>query len=376
MLLKLPPIAKIGDALELVSSPALLIDLDAFGFNLAQMADYSRQHNIALRPHAKAHKSTAIAKAQIASGAVGICCQKLSEAYPFANEGIKSIHISNQFVGAAKVAMAIELARHVNLSVCVDHVEQIVPLGIAAKEAGVRIAVLPEVDVGQGRCGVSNTDDLVGLIDVIASHDALHFGGLQAYHGGAQHIGQWDQRMLAARQSAEATVGYVKHLSARGIQCDVVTGGGTGTAEFDATSGIYTEIQPGSYVFMDRSYGSNEWRGALQFKHSLFIVSTIMSTAKIGKIVCDVGLKSVAVDSGMPFVTSQGGSSSLNYIAANDEHGIIEVLGDDVRDRMGERLLLVPGHCDPTANLYSQYVGFRKNKVECIWDIEARGLSQ
>lgn len=376
MPLKLPPIAKVGDALNLVSSPALLIDLDVFESNIQQMADLSRRHKIALRPHAKAHKSTAIAKAQLASGAVGICCQKLSEAYPFALAGINSIHISNQFVGASKVAMAVDLARHVSLSVCVDHVAQIAALGTAATQAGVCIGVLPEVDVGQGRCGVSNPDDLVKLIDGISKHDGLKFGGLQAYHGGAQHIAPWEQRQQAAHQSADLTAGYLKHLVARGIQCEIVTGGGTGTVEFDVASGIYNEIQPGSYVFMDRSYGANEWRRTLQLRHSLFIVSTIMSTAKTGQVVCDLGLKGVAIDSGMPLVTSDEHQQSLQYIAANDEHGIIEVLGDKERDRLGERVLLIPGHCDPTANLYKQYVGYRQNKVECLWDIEARGLSQ
>ncbi len=376
MQLKLPPIAKIGDSLDQVSSPALMIDLDAFDANIKKMADFSRQHKIAVRPHAKAHKSTAIARAQIANGAVGICCQKLSEAYPFALQGIDNIHISNQFVGADKIAMAVALARHVNLSICVDHVAQIVPRGKAAKQAGVRITVIPEVDVGHGRCGVSNADDLLGLLDVISRHDALTFGGLQAYHGGAQHVGDWDQRQIAARLSADVAAAYVKQLDARGVQCKVVTGGGTGSVEFDASSGVYTELQPGSYVFMDRSYGSNEWKGTMKFQHSLFIVSTIMSTARTGKVVCDVGLKGVAVDSGMPLVASQKHASSLRYIAANDEHGILEVLDDDVRDRLGERLLLIPGHCDPTANLYNQYVGFRGNTVECLWDIDARGLSQ
>ncbi len=376
MQLKLPPQAKIGDSLDFVSSPALLINLDAFENNLRQMAELARRHKVAVRPHAKAHKSTAIARAQLATGAVGVCCQKLSEAYPFANEGVGSIHISNQFFGADKIAMAVDLARHVNLSVCVDHIAQIVPLGKAARNAGVHISVLPEVDVGQGRCGVFRADDLLELIDVISSHEALRFGGLQAYHGGAQHVGDWIQRQLAARRSADATAEYLRYLDVRGIVCEVVTGGGTGTAEFDMASGVYTEIQPGSYVFMDRHYGSCQWNGDLKFEHSLFIISTIMSASRKDRVICDLGLKGVAVDSGMPLVISNEHRSSLNYAAANDEHGIIEVHGDNFRDRLGERLMLIPGHCDPTANLYSQYVGFRRNKVECLWDIEARGLSQ
>ena len=375
-LLSLPPVATVGDSVELVSTPALLLDLDTFESNLRQMAALAQTHKVALRPHAKAHKSVAIARAQIASGAVGICCQKLSEAYPFATAGIKSIHVSNQFVGMDKVAMAVALAAHVDLSVCVDHPAQIAVLGVAARQAGVRISVLPEVNIGQGRCGVNSTADLLTLIDGIAQHDALRFSGLQAYHGGAQHIDSWAERRQIAQRSADSTAAYVKHLEARGIRCDVVTGSGTGTAEFDASSDIYTELQPGSYIFMDRHYASLEWQGALKLQHSLFIASTIMSTARAGHAVCDVGLKSVAVDSGMPVVSARLGEPSLLYAAANDEHGILEILHGDERDRLGEKILLIPGHCDPTVNLYRKIVGFRNGIVESVWEIEASGLSR
>jgi D-threonine aldolase len=370
------PIPKTGMLLEQVGTPALLLDLDAFESNLQSMAKLAQGHHVALRPHAKAHKSVAIANVQMGHGAIGICCQKLSEAYPFAAAGIKNILISNQFVGADKVAMAIELAKHVNLSVCVDHPVQIKSLGLAAEEARVRITVLPEVDIGQGRCGVTNPDDLMALIDCITQYGALHFGGIQAYHGGAQHIASWHERKEAAQRAADTAAAYVGHLDVRGIRCKTVTGSGTGTAEFDAASGVYTELQPGSYAFMDRHYGSLEWQGKLQLQHSLFIASTIMSTAHQGRAVCDVGLKGLSVDSGMPAVHATGGTPSLHYIAANDEHGILEIKEGSIHDRLGDRIMLIPGHCDPTVNLYSQLVGFRKDVVECIWDIDARGLSQ
>jgi D-threonine aldolase len=374
--LKVPSIAHLGDPVALVSTPALLIDLDAFEANIERMAELTQRHGIALRPHAKAHKSSAIAEVQIAMGAVGICCQKLSEAYPFVAKGIQSIHISNEFVGANKVAMAIELAQYVRLSVCVDHLAQVDAIGSAASEAGVAIAVLPEVDIGQGRCGVTSHDDLVALVDGLSRHDCLRFGGLQAYHGGIQHLANWEQRRRAASLAADNAAQYVQFLDARGITCPVVTGGGTGTAEFDVASGVFTEIQAGSYIFMDGHYGSNRWEGRFQPEHSLFIASTVMSTAKAGLAVCDVGLKGVAVDSGLPMIKTGEYDGQLRYIAANDEHGILEIAPGDLRDRLGERLLLIPGHCDPTANLYQEYVCFRSDLIECMWDIDARGLSQ
>lgn len=374
--LALPPIARIGDAISEVSTPALLVDLDAFESNISRMAELAQKHGIALRPHAKAHKSSAIAEKQIKAGAVGICCQKLSEAYPFVAKGIRDIHISNEFVGANKVAMAIDLARHANLSVCVDHVAQVEAIGNAATAAGVSIAILPEVDIGQGRCGVMTTDALMALVDCISQHAGLRFGGLQAYQGGIQHLSAWNLRRLAADISAEKAAQYVRYLDTRGIACPVVTGGGTGTAEFDVANGVFTEIQPGSYIFMDGDYASNEWAGRWTSAHSLFIASTIMSTAKVGMAVCDVGLKGVAVDSGLPNVKPGQYDDRLRYASANDEHGILHIEPGDMRDRLGDQVWLIPGHCDPTANLYQQYVCFRKDIVEELWQIDARGLSQ
>lgn len=310
MPLQLPEIARRGDPIAQVSTPALLIDLDAFDFNVRQMAEWAARHNVALRPHAKAHKSVSIAKAQRAQGAVGICCQKLSEAYPFARAGVESIHISNEFVGTDKIAMALELVRHVRLSICVDDTAQVDAIGTAAAHSGVPITVLPEVDVGQGRCGVASADALIALVDAIARHETLRFGGLQAYHGGAQHIAAWRERQVAAARAADAAAGYVRHLEARGVRCEVVTGGGTGTVEFDAASGVYTEIQPGSYVFMDAQYGANDWSDALRPRHSLFVASTIMSHAKADVAVCDVGLKSVTLDLGLPRL-SPGGTPAV-----------------------------------------------------------------
>lgn len=376
MSLRLPPIANIGDPIDRVDTPALLVDLDAFESNVGRMAGIARRRGVALRPHAKAHKSVAVARAQIAAGAVGICCQKLSEAYPFAAAGIRDIFVSNEFVGFGKAAMAVELARNCNLSVCVDHPAQVFALGAAARAGKVRINVIAEVDVGQARCGVTGIEDLLGLIELVSRHDALTFGGIQAYHGGIQHLVPWDERGKEARLSADRAAEYVKQLEARGVKCAVVTGGGTGTAEFDAASGVFTEIQPGSYVFMDAQYGANEWRGEFQPRHSLSIASTVMSTARKGRAVCDVGLKGVAVDAGLPLVSAWNSGEGLRYVAANDEHGIIELALQDARDRLGDKIFLVPGHCDPTCNLYRQYVAHRNGVVEAIWEIEAQGLSR
>ncbi|SUA92508.1 DSD1 family PLP-dependent enzyme [Pandoraea pulmonicola] len=373
-----PPVARVGDTLAQIATPSLLLDLDAFDANVARMASAAAARGVAVRPHAKAHKSVTIAREQMAAGAVGVCCQKLTEAIPFVNAGIGNIHISNEFVGEARVALAVALAARVTLSVCVDDVRQVAPLGKAAQRAGVRMAVLPEVDVGQGRCGVDSTDEVARLIDAIDHYEGLRFGGIQAYHGSAQHIEGWDRRRDTARLAAERAAAYVRFLEARGIVCPVVTGGGTGTAEFDIDSGVYTEIQPGSYVFLDGHYGSLEWRDDWRFRHGLFLASTIMSTARAGIVVCDAGLKSVATDSGLPRFWSSQQAGKPHYRTASDEHGVLELASPDEDGDawLGEPILLVPGHCDPTVNLYDRYVAVRHGRVEGLWPIEARGLSQ
>jgi len=382
MLLAPPPAAQVGDTLATVATPSLLIDLAAFEANVAQMGTLTARHGVALRPHAKAHKSSAIARRQVDAGAVGVCCQKLSEAYPFAAAGIESIHISNEFVGADKVRMAVELAAHVRLSVCVDAMAQVVALGEAAERAGVQIDVLPEVDVGQHRCGVMTGDALLLLVDAIAAQPALRFTGIQAYHGGAQHIADWSARTTEAGRAAEQAAHFVCTLQARGIQCAIVTGGGTGTVELDAASGVYTEVQPGSYLFMDGDYGAIAWGGEWRWRHSLFVLSTIMSATRPGVAVCDVGLKGLAVDSGLPRsvrLLNASGGPELTYIAANDEHGMLESKAarhDDASALLGKRILLPPGHCDPTVNLYDEYLIYRDQEVIEIWPIDARGLSR
>ncbi|HTH93809.1 MAG TPA: DSD1 family PLP-dependent enzyme [Rhodocyclaceae bacterium] len=373
----LEPEAAVGDMLSQIDTPALLLDLDAFEANIERMATLAGKHGIALRPHAKAHKSVAIARAQLDAGAAGICCQKLSEAYPFAAAGITDILISNEFVGEKKVAMAVDLARRVKLTVCVDSSLQVHALGLAARAANVAMDVLVEIDAGQRRCGVRSEVALLDLLDCIGKYsDVLCFSGVQAFNGTAQHIEAWTERREAALRSAETVARYLRCLKTYGFDCPVVTGGGTGTAEFDVETGVYSEIQPGSYVFNDGHYGRLEWQGNNAPAHSLFVVSTVMSAAAPDQIVTDVGLKGIAVDSGLPIVISQSGTSAnLMVRRVNDEHCVIES-GPDALPVLDTRVLLVPSHCDPTVNLYRRFIGCRGGVVECLWDIEASGLSR
>lgn len=377
-----PPAA--GQPAATIDTPALVLDLDAFERNLAQMQQAADKAGVQLRPHAKAHKCPDIALAQIARGAAGICCQKVSEALPFVQAGVSDIHISNEIAGQAKAALLARMALDARVSVCVDDARQVTTLATAAAQAGSHIGVFVEIDVGQGRCGVADAPAALRLVEAIRAHTQLEFRGLQAYHGGIQHVRDYAARRQAAADAAARTAAIVAGLAEAGVACATVTGGGSGSVEFDLASGVYTEIQPGSYIFMDADYGRNDYSGTLRFEHSLFIATAVMSVAAAmrpaPRVVLDAGLKSMAVDSGLPLVwDGHGPSRTVAYVAANDEHGILEPLpggnGADLPG-LGTQVLLVPGHCDPTLNLYDEIVGVRKGLVSLVWPVAARGLSR
>ena len=363
-----PPPAAPGMPVEDVDTPALLIDLDAFEHNLDHMAAMAAQAGVKLRPHAKTHKSPVIARLQMARGAVGQCVQKVAEAEALAWGGISDILVSNEVVNPRKLARLAALAHIAQVSLCADDLAAVDLIEAAAREAGVQPTVLVEIDVGAGRCGVAPGPDAVALARRIAESRHLTFGGLQAYHGRAQH-----QRTLAERQAsitaaAEAARGVVADLAAIGLDCPVVSGAGTGTFALEAASGVYTELQAGSYCFMDADYGRND--PAPPFRQALFVLAEVMSAPRRGLAVVDAGHKAVAVDSGLPLVWDRPG---VTYAGASDEHGNLAIGLDAAPVRLGEKVWLVPGHCDPTVDRYDWYVGVRGQRVECLWPTAARG---
>ncbi|CAB3669843.1 DSD1 family PLP-dependent enzyme [Achromobacter sp. K91] len=369
----LPPAAQPGDPLARVDTPSLALDLTAFEANLRAMQAWADRHEVALRPHAKAHKCPQIALRQVALGARGICCQKVSEALPFVAAGIRDVHISNEVVGPAKMALLGQLARAAKISVCVDNAQNLAQLSAAMVQAGAQIDVLVEVDVGQGRCGVSDDATVLALAQQARALPGLNFAGLQAYHGSVQHYRTREERATVSRQAARIAASYAQLLRESGIACDTITGGGTGSAEFDAASGVYTELQAGSYAFMDGDYGANEWGGPLNFQNSLFLLSTVMSTPTPDRVVLDAGLKSASAECGPPAVY---GESGLTCTAINDEHSVVRVEPGATAPALGSVLRLVPAHVDPTFNLHDGLVVFKDGVVQDIWEISARGFSR
>jgi D-serine deaminase-like pyridoxal phosphate-dependent protein len=370
----LPPAARLGDALSQVDTPSLVLDLDAFEANLRTMQAWADRHGVALRPHAKAHKCPQVSLRQIALGARGICCQKASEALPFIEAGIRDIHISNEVVGAAKLALLAEMAGHAELSVCVDDPANLHDIATAVARAGTRLTVLVEVDVGAHRCGVSRAEDALALARAIESAPGLRFGGLQAYHGSVQHVRSRAEREATCKQAAERAAAFADALRAHGIACERITGAGTGSVEFDAPGGVYTELQAGSYAFMDVDYGANQWEGSpLAFLNSLFLLATVMSRPTPKRAVLDAGLKSTSTESGKPVVHERPG---LRCAGVSDEHATIDIDDERLAPALGEKLRLVPSHVDPTFNLHDTLVTYRGDTVAELWPISARGLSR
>jgi len=367
-----PPPAEIGAPLATVDTPSLLLDLDAFERNLDALHASLAGLPVRVRPHAKAHKCAEIALRQLARGAVGICCQKVSEAEAFVRAGIEDVFIVNEVVGAAKLARLARLAGRARMGVAVDDAGNVGDLDRAAGDAGVTLDVLVEIDVGLNRCGVEPGPAAVTLARHVADAANLRFAGLQAYQGRAQQVRAFDERRAAAAAAAAQARTTIGLLADAGLNAATVTGGGTGTYRFDAASGVYTEIQPGSYVFMDADYGRNleEDGGATRvFEQSLFVLTTVMSHAVPGRAVVDAGVKAHSVDAGMPLVHAVPGA---RYTRASDEHGVIELDGPGTL-AIGQKIRLVPGHCDPTVNLHDWLVCFRKDRVEAIWPVTARG---
>ena len=358
-----------------IQTPALVLDLDALERNIKKMGDYAKAHGMRHRVHGKMHKSVDVAKLQEQlGGACGVCCQKVSEAEVFARGGIKDVMVSNQVTDPAKID---RLARMPKLGarvlVCVDDAENVADLAAAAQKHGTEIEALVEIDCGAGRCGVTTTQDVVRIAKLIDAAEGLKFAGIQAYQGAMQHMDSYADRKAKLDAAIEQVADAVQGLKGVGLECDIVGGGGTGSYYFESNSGVYNELQCGSYAFMDADYGRILDEGGAridqgEWENALFLLTTVMSHAKADKAIVDAGLKVQSVDSGLPTVF---GRDDVEYLKCSDEHGV--VADPDGVLRVNDKLRLVPGHCDPTCNVHDWYVGVRGGKVETLWPVSARG---
>ncbi|PZR93740.1 MAG: alanine racemase [Stutzerimonas stutzeri] len=373
----LSPPARPGQSFAEIDTPALIIDLDAFERNLVTMAAFAEASGMRLRPHAKTHKSPEIALRQIAHGAVGQCCQKVGEAEILVAGGVTDVLVTNEIAGANKLDRLAKLARDARIGLCVDHIDGVREAAEAAARHDVVLDVLVELDIGGRRCGVAPGEAAVRLAEAVARSNTLRFRGVQAYHGSAQHMRSIDERSEAIERAGLLARNAIERLAQAGLACETVGGAGTGTFELESRSGIWNELQCGSYIFMDADYARNRMADGSSFhtfQHALFVLAGVMSKPVPDRAVVDAGHKAAAVDSGMPVPWKRDG---VIYTKPSDEHGILT--GDPVAvPHRGDRVLLVPGHCDPTVNLHDWYVcvrglGGADAHVEAVWPVAARG---
>ncbi|MDO5288437.1 MAG: DSD1 family PLP-dependent enzyme [Pseudomonadota bacterium] len=377
--------ALIGQGTDAIGTPALVVDLDAANRNMQRMIEFAAKHHLRLRPHAKMHKSSDFARLQMQAGAVGVCTQTVAEAEALAAGGIKDIFISNEVLAVPKLrrvaALAHQLkARDGQLAIAIDSAEGLERLAQAMMLTHAVIDVFIEVDVGQGRAGVAPGEAAVELARLLSGRSAsLRYAGLHAYHGGAQHLRSVVERRNAIALAADALQRTLTALQAAGLPPPLVTGAGTGTFAHEAASGLWGELQPGSFLFMDADYLKNQ-RDAIQpqFEPALFVKAQVIS-ASAHHAVIDAGHKSHAIDSGLPTVLpAQPEQLAPQFVNGGDEHGILRPATEDAPlPALGDTVWLIPGHCDPTVNLHTHLIvvrgGLHEGKVEAVVPVDARG---
>lgn len=380
--MKTPLDSLVGQSVAAIDTPAPVIDLDAMERNLHKMAAFARQHGMRLRPHAKMHKSAELALLQMQAGAVGVCVQKTAEAEALAAGGVNNIYISNEVVAPAKLRRVATLAQALaasggRLAIAIDSLAGVQGLDYAMRQTGAADACLDvfvELDVGQGRCGVPQPEGVVPMAQAISQCSSLRFAGLQAYHGKAQHLRSPEERNAALSATLTKVTRARTLLETAGFPTPLITGAGTGTFVLEAASGVYGELQTGSYLFMDADYASNEPEASQpRFEHAMFIKTQVIS-ACADHAVCDAGHKSHAIDSGLPRVHG----AALEFANGGDEHGILRASQPGTPlPAVGDSLWLIPGHCDPTVNLHDHLIGVRgglaQGVVERIVRVDARG---
>jgi D-serine deaminase-like pyridoxal phosphate-dependent protein len=364
--------AQPGDPLREIDTPALILELDKFEANLKRMADFASRSHVRIRPHAKTHKCAEIARRQIDTFGAGVCCQKLGEAEAMLASDVTDILITNQVVGERKLRRLARLARHyapARLGVCVDNLDVARQLATICESEEARVEAYVDIDLGQNRTGVQTPEEAVALARILVASPALAFMGVHAFSGLAQHRRGVPERREAVDRATMRVSQVREALLAANLPCDTVCGGGTGSFLYEAASGVFNEIHPGAFALMDVNYARNEPDpGGPSFEFAMFVLSCVMSLGE-ERATLDAGLKAFSTDAGPPRPTFPG----WRVRSVTDEHTVLMRAEDGVPVKLGDKALLIPARCDLSANLHDWIVAVRKNTVEAVWPIDARG---
>jgi D-serine deaminase-like pyridoxal phosphate-dependent protein len=353
----------IGQPLDQLDSPQLLIDLDVVDANVRRLLSALAGRPVAARIHFKSLKCCGLARYLAAAGVKSFLCAKLNEAEALADAGLTDLFIANQVVGPIKLRRLAALARRAQVRVCVDDADNVTQMAQAAREAGATLGVLVEVDIGMGRCGVAPGEPALALARHIAASPGLRFVGLQGYDGHLQMLPDPQERRAKCLAGLEQLVGTRRLIERAGLPVEVVTGAGTGTWEYVSSFDGMTEIQPGSFVLMDCAYHAVR----PEFGCSLSILATVIS-CRPGRYILDAGSKAISRDFGTPVIK---GRPHERVLKLSEEHTIVEA--DEPAVRVGDRREVLPAHCCATMNLHRNCVAVRGGWVEALWPIEASG---
>ena len=356
----------IGMPVEQVPTPALVVDIEKMNRNLETMANYLTRVKTNLRPHAKTHKTPAIGHMQIQAGAVGLCCATVGEAEVMVYSGIRDVMIANELADPLSLRRAVNLARQARVVMIVDDRQNVRNLSAVAQQYGVTVDVLADLDVGQGRCGARSLEQLVELAREVRRAKGLRLKGVFGYEGHVQFIADRQERTRQGQTANEKLVRGAKELASLGMDMEIVSGAGTGTYDIAAEYPGMTEIQAGSYVFMDGTYRKLD----LPFEQSLTVLATVVSRPAADVAVFDVGIKGISAERFNPSV--QGSNAGMIHVEKLSEEHAVAHLTDAVDPRPGDKLHFVPSHCCTTINLYDHLVVTRNGVVEAIWPIAAR----
>ncbi len=372
-----PQSAQTGISKWDLDTPALCVDLDALEANIATAQAVLEKNGITARPHAKTHKCAAIAKLQLAAGAIGICTAKVSEAEALSAQGVGHICMTTANPSSSKIRRAMQLAkRHPSFIQAVDYAPNARDLSAAAKEAGIIATVVIDVAVGT-RSGVPAGDEAIALATLVDALPNLKLRGLLSYDGGAQHINGFGARKKRALEGLEANVGVYEAMKAAGLSTEIFSGGGTGTYSVQHLTPGFTDVQVGSYAFMDMQYlaiGSEDGDSVYKdFAPSLTVLATVINNRFAGRLTTDAGAKALTLNVPRAGVVGEPG---MDYNAGSDEFGVITFKEASRTYNIGDRLELIVPHCDPVVNLYDVIYATRKDRVEAVWPVTARGKSQ
>ena len=354
---------------SILPTPALLVDLAALEFNINVMSDFFKHRSTRLRPHFKTHKCLTIAKKQVEAGAIGITCAKLSEAELLVNSGISSVLIANQIVDPAKIDRMAQLARKSQLIVAIDQLDNLFCIAKAAQKAASTIHVVIEVDVGLHRCGVKPGAPALSLAAAASQLQGIHFSGLLGYEGFTMFEPDPEKRQINVNQAMSALVASAELIRAADIPIEIVSAGGTGTYDLTGNYPGVTEVEAGSYVFMDVKYDQLR----LPFHQALTLLATIISIPEPRRAIMDAGMKALTTDNGLPEIIYPHG---VRLLRLNEEHGILEVDPDKVPAGIGGVVEIVPSHVCTTVNLHDRYYVIQGEHLVDIWEINGRGKSQ